>query len=139
IPQVQQWNRLKNLTVKIDTFDPAEFAQRLAARQWQLFVTTVSGADVETFYNLMYSTSRGNVVRYNNPTVDAALTPLRGEPYPKAQNELWTTITKNYLADAPALFWYRSALPFALRKGISGVEKYSADVPDFATMRIGNS
>src|SRR5262249_59533868 len=95
-----------------------------------------SGSCPESFYNVMYSTARGNVIHYSNPTVDAALTQLRGETDVKKQNELYTTISKNYLDDAAGVFWYRTYLPTFIRKGVNGMGNWIGTVPDYATAWI---
>jgi ABC-type transport system substrate-binding protein len=137
--QAQSWARLKNLTVKIDQVPATNSNARLTTGDWQMAVTAIAPYDPENMYNLLYSTSRQNVIKYNNPKVDAALTQLRGETNAKKAQELYTTITKNFVDDAAVVYWYRLYLPYAIRSGISGVTAFSPQAPDMTKLWIAKS
>src|SRR5262249_30304186 len=98
-PQAQQWSRLQGINIKLDIVPTSEGARRLLTGDWQMAVSGISGADPETFFNQLYSTSRSNITHYSNPAVDAALTQLRGETNPKKQHELYTTMSQTVLDD----------------------------------------
>ncbi|MET0894713.1 MAG: hypothetical protein ABWY80_02565, partial [Acidimicrobiia bacterium] len=138
-PQAQQWSRLKGITVKLEVIPTTTAGANLATGNFQMAASGITGSDPEAFYSTLHSTSRGNVYHYNNPTVDATLDELRSETDPKQQYELWTTLTKELLDDAPGVFWYRAVVPMVIRGGISGIERYSTGTPDFTTLWIAKT
>ncbi|MET0895191.1 MAG: ABC transporter substrate-binding protein [Acidimicrobiia bacterium] len=134
--QVQQWNRLNGLTVQLDVVPAPNAQSRLTVGDWQMAVTAHAASDPEALNTLLHSTSRSNVIKYSNPTVDAALTQLRGETDAKKQYALYTTITKEFLDDAAVVYWFRALLPTVIRKGVSGIAPYNGANPDFAQISL---
>src|SRR5262249_38266664 len=139
LPQVQQWSRLKGVTVKVDLVPIAVASANQVTGNWQITAKGANASDAEGFYNLWYSGSKANVWHYSNPTMDAAVTQLRSETNPKKQMELWNTATQQWLDDATMVFWYRNVTPTLIRKGMSGVQPYTFDVPDLANLWIAKT
>jgi peptide/nickel transport system substrate-binding protein len=79
--------------------------------------------------NLFQSTSSGNISRYSNPTVDAALNQLVTAADQKTREQLVHTAMAQIVKDAP-MAWYTRTPSFAvLDKSVRGYDIYFDQIP----------
>jgi peptide/nickel transport system substrate-binding protein len=121
-----QLAKVKNLNVAIETLATTSVIQKFTSGDYQAYPTSAFKwvEPAVDMTNSFLSTSATNYMRYNNPTVDAALNQLKTAADPKTQVQLVHQVEQQLLKDVPEALYTRAAGVTLVDKTVKGFATY---------------